>query len=199
GRPLAAAAGEEIRRTRFLRLVLVLAPAVEDFLDEELGDLRRTNAVACVVVEIGRDGERIAVAAQGEPHAERVVRPRVRGLDEALLAPGGAVAGEDISRAHPDVRASPGRRVVRAPRRIDARRQAGFIAGADRDRVPVLAHGEGKAEPVARLAFRSFDERLLAPGAVLAREHEQRAGLAELVVVRRIDATARAALVERRR
>src|SRR5204863_1933220 len=57
-RPFAAswrsrgAAREDIERARFLRLVFVLPPCIENFLDEELLDHRRVNTARCAVLEI---------------------------------------------------------------------------------------------------------------------------------------------------
>ena len=109
------------------------------------------------------------------------------------------VLNEDVRRADPDVRAAQRRRIVRAPGRIDAGRQARLVARADRDGVPVLADRRRKAEAVARLAPRALDIRLLGPASVLPGEDEQRARTSEFIVVRRIDAAPRAVLVKGRR
>src|SRR5436190_833009 len=91
GGPLPRRAREQIERARLFSLVLALAPRVEDVLDEELPQVRRTDAASRAVLEIGSDHQRIAVAAQRQPGSERAVRSRIGRLDERLLAPSRAV------------------------------------------------------------------------------------------------------------
>jgi hypothetical protein len=98
----------------------------------------------------------------------------------------------------PDIRASHRRCVVRAAGRIDPRREAGLVAGADRNGIAVIADRSGKAEAVAGFPLRSFDVRLLAPRrATLAGEDVQRTGILRPVVVRWIDTAAGPILIER--
>src|SRR4030095_5510123 len=67
----------EIRRTRFLRLIALLAPRIEMVDDEEGLRFRCADALGCIVLEVRGYGERVAVAAQRELHPKRVVRTRI--------------------------------------------------------------------------------------------------------------------------
>ena len=135
---------------------------------------RGIDAFAVAVLQRSAHDHRIPRNCDRKP--ELIVEPRIRGLQIGLLAPGGAVAHENVGRT---------RLIgVFVRKGVHSRAVAVLVVCAYHDGIP--GNGDRSAEEIAQIGIRSFKIGLLRPNAGGLDEDIGRAGFSPCIVIRRI-------------